>query len=144
MWNHCKVEQVERIEQACTKAGVWSQWRSHLESLGESGEHTAPKSNLSRHLWKLEVLPTSKALKLYTTLSSTLTTNCFAPMFKQKLDICMMNRDDRLRRFSWNVNKLTFNVKQKKNHAFAANDFAWHVQTIKYKPKFLYLSRVRT
>ena len=27
-------------------------------------------------------------------------TNCFALMFKQKLDICMMNCDDRLRRFN--------------------------------------------
>ena len=33
-------------------------------------------------------------------LSLTSTTNCFAPMFKQKLDRCMMNCDDRLRRFS--------------------------------------------
>ena len=31
---------------------------------------------------------------------STSTTNCFAPMFRQKLDICMMNRDDHLRRLS--------------------------------------------
>ena len=55
---------------------------------------------LSRHLMNLKVLPTSKALKFYTTLSLTSTTNCFAPMFKQKLDRCMMNCDDRLRHFS--------------------------------------------
>ena len=48
------------------------------------------KSNLSRHLVNLKVLPTSKALKLYTSLSSTSKTNCFAPMFKRKLDICMI------------------------------------------------------
>ena len=30
-------------------------------------------------------------------LSLTLTTNCFAPMFKHKLDKCMMNCDDILR-----------------------------------------------
>ena len=41
-----------------------------------------------------------KALKLYITLSSTSTTNCFASTFKQKLDICMMNYDDRLSRFN--------------------------------------------
>ena len=39
------------------------------------------KIQLSRHLMNLKVLPTSKTLKLYTTLSSTSTTNCFAPMF---------------------------------------------------------------
>ena len=42
------------------------------------------KSNLSWHLLNLKVLPTSKALKLYMAVSSTSTTNCFAPMFKQK------------------------------------------------------------
>ena len=35
-----------------------------------------------------------------TLLSSTSTTKCFAPMFKRKLDICMMNYEDRLRRFN--------------------------------------------
>ena len=100
MWNHCKVEQAERAEQACVGAGVWSQWRCHPESLGQSGEHTATKSCLSRHLLILKVLPTSKALKLYTTMSSTSMTNCFAPMFKWKLDKCMMNCDNYLRHFS--------------------------------------------
>ena len=33
-------------------------------------------------------------------LSSTSNTNCFAPMFKQKLDRCLMDCDDRLRRLS--------------------------------------------
>ena len=47
-----------------------------------------------------EVLPTSKALRLYTTLSSTLMTNCFAPILKRKPDTCMMNCDGHLRRFS--------------------------------------------
>ena len=42
----------------------------------------------------------SKALKLYITLSSTSTTNCFALMFKWKLDRCMMNCDNHLRCFS--------------------------------------------
>ena len=41
-----------------------------------------------------------KALKLYTTLSLTSSTKCFAPMFKRKLDICMMNCDNHLRRFN--------------------------------------------
>ena len=48
------------------------------------------KNHLSRHLLNLEVLPASKALKPYTTLSSTSTANCFAPMFKQKLDRCIV------------------------------------------------------
>jgi hypothetical protein len=57
--------------------------------------------SLSRHLLNMKVLLPSKALKLYTTLSSTSTTNCFAPMFKRKLsNICMMNCDDRLRCFN--------------------------------------------
>ena len=33
-------------------------------------------------------------------LSLTSTTNCLAPMFKRKLDICMMNCDDCLRHFN--------------------------------------------
>ena len=57
------------------------------------------KSSLSRHLVNLKVLPTSTALKLYTSLSTS-KTNCFAQMFKRKLDICMKNCDDRLKRFS--------------------------------------------
>ena len=52
-----------------------------------------PKSNLSRHWLNLKVLPISKALKLYTMLSSTSTTNPFALMFKRKLDIFMMMYD---------------------------------------------------
>ena len=42
----------------------------------------------------------SKVLKLYTTLSSTLTINCFAPMFERKMDKCTINCDDCLRCFS--------------------------------------------
>ena len=62
----------------------------------------------------MKVLPTSKALKLYTTLSSTPTTDCFASMFERKLDRCMMNCDDRFETFYWNINKLTLNVKCEK------------------------------
>ena len=58
------------------------------------------KSSLSRHLLNMKVLPTSKALKLYKTLSLTSTTNCFVAMFKRKLDIRMMNCDNRLRHFN--------------------------------------------
>ena len=59
-----------------------------------------PKSNLSRHWLNLKVLQTSKALKLYTILSSISVTNCFAPMFKRKLDKCMINYDNQFRRFN--------------------------------------------
>ena len=69
--------------------------------------------SLSRHLLNMKVLLTSKALKLYTTLSSTSLTNCFAPMFKWKLHKCMMNCDDRLRCFNETLPKLTLNVKRK-------------------------------
>ena len=58
------------------------------------------KCSLSRHLMNLKVLPTAKALKLYTSLSSTSKTNCFAPMVKRKLDICMMNCNNCLRPFN--------------------------------------------
>ena len=60
--------------------------------------------------WDLKVLPIWKASKLYTTLSSTSTTTCFAPMYKQKA----AHVYDELRRsfetFQYNVNKLTSNV----------------------------------
>jgi hypothetical protein len=55
---------------------------------------------IQTHLLNLKVLPTSKALKLYMALSLTSTTNCFASMLKQKLEKCMMNCNDRLRRFN--------------------------------------------
>ena len=48
----------------------------------------------------LKVLLTSKALKFYTALSSTSTTNCFALMFRRKLDMCMMNYNVHLSHFS--------------------------------------------
>ena len=96
------------------------------------------KSSLSRCLLKLKVQPTSKILKLYTTISLTLTTNCFTLMFKWKLDKCIMNSDNHLRRFGESLyNKLILNIKRKKNHAFVENASAWHVQTIKYEPWFL-------
>ena len=141
MWNHCKVEQAERVKQACFGVGVWSQWRHHLKSLGQSGEHIATKSSLLRHLLNLKVLPTSKALKLYIALSfyflcfflfflaqieyialsSTSMTDCFALMFKWKLDKCMMNCHHPLRRSSetstnwhlmWSIKKLCIRNKK--------------------------------
>ena len=87
------------------------------------------KSSLLRHLLNLKVLPTSKALKLYTTLSETLTTNCFAPMFKRKLDKWMMNCDNCLRHFSETLTNRHW-MSSVKTHAFAANEYAWHVQMI--------------
>ena len=101
MWNHCKVEQAQHANQAGIGARVW---RRHPESLRQSGEHIATKSRLSKHLLNLKVLPISKALKLYTSLSLTSMTNCFAPMSKWKLNKCMMNCDDCLRHF---IEKLT-------------------------------------
>ena len=81
---------------------------------GTIGRTYCNEFNLVRQLLNLKVLPTSKALKLYTTLSSTSMTNCFAMMFKQKLDKCMMICDDCLRRFNENVITLAFNIKHKK------------------------------
>ena len=54
---------------------------------------------LIKTFMNLKVLPTSKALKLYTTLFSTSMTNCFVMVFKRKLDKRMMNCDDHLRCF---------------------------------------------
>ena len=136
MWSHYKVEQTECAKQAGTRAGVWSQWRHHLESLGQSGEHTTTKSNLSRHLLNLKVLPTSKALKLYTIMSLTSMTSCFALMLKRKLNKCMMKCDDHLRRFNETLTNWHW-ISTIKIHAFVANDYAWHVQTIKNEPYFL-------
>ena len=47
-----------------------------------------------------------KGFELYTTLSSTSTTDCFVTMFKRKLDKCLMNCADHLRRFNktWTKN----------------------------------------
>ena len=115
MWNYCKVEQTECTKQAGTGVGVWSQQRRHGESLGWLGKHITTKSSLLRHhLLNLKVLSTSKALKRYTSQSSTSMTNCCDLMLKPKLNICMMNCDDYLRRFketltNWHLN---FNCKK--------------------------------
>ena len=82
-------------------------------------------------IWKCYWL--LKALKLYTTLSTISTTNCFAPMFKRKLDKCLMNCNDRLRRFSETLTNWHW-MSSVKIHAFATNNFAWHVQTLMYEP----------
>ena len=84
-----------------------------LETMRIEEEHLSMmKSSLSRHLLNRKLLPTSKALKLYTTLSLTSTANCFASMFKRKQDKCMMNCDDRsFEMLQRNANKLTLNVK---------------------------------
>ena len=103
MWHHCKVEQAECAKQTGIGAGVWNQWNRHPESLGQTGEpqQIICCKSLPRHSLNLKVLLTSKALNLYTTLSSTSTTSCFALMFKQKpSNICMMTCDDQLRLFS--------------------------------------------
>ena len=82
-------------------------------------------------------LPTSRALKLYTSLSSTSTTNGFALMLKRKLNKCTVNYDDRLRHFNETLTNWHWMSNAKKNHAFATNDSTWHVQTIKHEPWFL-------
>ena len=72
---------------------VWDNWENILQRI-------ICCESLSRHLPNRKVLLTSKTLKLYTTLSLTSTTNCFSSMFKRKLNRCMMNSDNRLRRFN--------------------------------------------
>ena len=73
-------------------------WWIPMENRWHMRQPAWPKSSLSRHLLNPKVPSTSKALKLYTTSSSASTTDCFAPVFKRKLNRCMMNCDDRLRR----------------------------------------------
>ena len=77
------------------------------------------KSSLSRHLLILRVVLDSKDLKLYTTLSSTLTIDV-------QMEVGRMYDEPRrsFETFRQNVNKLTLNVKRKKNHAFTENDYA--------------------
>ena len=77
----------------------------------------------------LKVLPISKVMKLYTTLSSSSTINCFASMFKRKLVIFMMNCDDRLRRFNETLTNWH-------SMSIVKNECAWHVQTMSMNPNF--------
>ena len=74
-----------------------------------------------------------RALKLYIALLSTSTSNCFAPMFKRKLDKCTMNCDDRLRHF----NKTLTNQHWMSCAQNSCIHGKCHVQTIKCEPWFL-------
>ena len=85
-----------RREYEVSESAIWKVWDNRENIL----QRVICCTSLSKHLLNLKVLQTSKALKLYTTLFSTLTTNFFALMLKQKLDSCMIKCDDRLRRFS--------------------------------------------
>lgn len=58
------------------------------------------ETNLLSNLLNLKVLPACKGFEALHNLSSTSTTNCFAPMLKRKLDRYMMQCDDHLRCFS--------------------------------------------
>ena len=102
----------------------------------------------------MKVLPVSKALKLYTTLTSTLTTNAFAPMFKHKLDRCIMNCDDRWRRFNETLAKGHW-MSSLKNSCIhgkwlcmtCSNNKVWHLIFVKKKLRTelgCVLKRVRT
>ena len=57
------------------------------------------KSNLSRHLVNLKVLPTSKALKLYITVLN-IKDQLLCSDVQTEEDICMMNCNDHLRHSS--------------------------------------------
>ena len=69
---------VLRPEYEINEGAIWKIWDNRVNIL----QGVICCESLSRHLLNLKVLLTSKALKLYTTLSSTLTTNCYGPMFK--------------------------------------------------------------
>ena len=105
--------------------------------------------SLSRHLLNLKMLPTSKPLKLYTTLFLTSTTNCFASVFKRKLpNICMMNCDDRLRRFNGTLTNYHWMSSVKKScicgkwlYITCSNNKIW---TLIFVKKIAHLIRMRT
>ena len=84
----------------CRASGRWDGSMKSLKASSGNPAYRWRNPVLLRHLLNLKALPTSKALQLYTTLSSTSTTNSFAPIFKRKMNICMMNCDNCLRRFS--------------------------------------------
>jgi hypothetical protein len=89
-------------EYEINEGAIWKVWNNHVNIL----QRISCCESLLRYLLNLKVLLTSKALMLYTTLSSTSTTNCFAPMFKRKRsNICMMNYNDHLRCFNETLTK---------------------------------------
>ena len=67
---------------------------------GKSGTIGRINYNDIQTFVKFESATDFKGFELYIALSSTSTMNCFASMFKRKLDMCMMNCDDCLRRFN--------------------------------------------
>ena len=80
-------------EYEVSEGTIWKVW--------DNRENIPQKNPAYRDIcWNWIVLLTSKLLKLYTTMSSTSTTGCFALMFIQKLNKRMMNCDDCSRRFS--------------------------------------------
>ena len=144
MWNHRNVEQVECAEQAGNVR--WGkQWRilccyhedvdenleqcelkeeppiddeiQPIKTFGESESATDFKGFEALHINVLDI----KDQLLY---------------FDVQMEVEHMYDELRwsLEMFQQNIYKLTLNVKRKKIHAYAANDFAWYVQTIKYEP----------
>ena len=111
-----------------------------------------PPINEKIELFKIfvesEIASTSKALKLSTTMSLTSTTNCFAPMFKRKLDKCMINCYDRLRRFSetlttwhWMSSVKKSCIRGKWLCMTCSNNETW---TLIFVKKIAHLTRMRT
>ena len=105
------------------------------------------KSNLSRDLLNVKVLPASKALWLYTTVPLTSTPNCFAPMFNRKLDRFMMNYGRSFETFQRNLNKLTSNVEHKNScirNNWLCVTCSNKVYSLIFVEEILYLIRMHT
>ena len=131
----------QQIVLCCYAGGHW--WSSRNDAKWRGTTYRWRNLAPSKHLLNLNVLPTSKALKLYTTLSLISTTNCVAPMYKRKLDNYMMNCGDRFKRFNETLTNWHW-MSSVKYHAFVANDSAWHVQTMKYEAWFIVKKNLRT
>ena len=93
MWEHCKVEQAERVKQAGTFDDTNNE--EYCDVMLEDVDEVMKTMRIEEEPLVDDEIQHAEKFHLYTTLSSTPTTNCFAPMFK-----CMMNCDNSLRRLS--------------------------------------------
>ena len=114
MWNHCKVEQVERAEQAGARAGVWSHWRCQLESLGQSGEHTATKSSLLRYLVNLKRVTDFKGFEALHNIVLDIDDQLLCSDVQTEAEQMYGELWQSFETFPQNINKLTLYVKLKK------------------------------
>ena len=150
MWINCKVEQTKCAKQGDVGAGVWSQWRRHPVGLGQSGEYIATNQLLREPIETFVKYESAIDFKGFEALhNSTLTTNCFAPMFKRKMsNICMINRNDHCRCFSETLTNWHWMSNVKKScicgkwlYMTCSNNKVW---TLIFVKKIAHLTRMHT